>query len=70
MNRTFGAPSLARSGSGHAGDETSNVRPMTPLNAAPGLYSFKAIVNSCLNDLTSSVEFSRSVPGTWLWRST
>src|SRR5262245_47777904 len=42
MNKTFGAPSRARSGCGHAGDETSKVRPMTPLKAVPGLYSFIA----------------------------
>src|SRR5436190_12108790 len=39
MNKTLGAPSLARSGSGQAGLETSNVRPMTPGNAVPTLYS-------------------------------
>jgi hypothetical protein len=43
MNKTLGAPSLARKGSGQAGEETSNVRPITPLNALPGLYSFNAI---------------------------
>src|SRR5262245_42474683 len=43
MKRTLGAPSFARSGSGHAGDETSNVRPITPGNAVPGLYSTNAI---------------------------
>src|SRR5262245_2744215 len=42
MNTTFGAPFLARSGSGHAGDDSSNVRPITPENALPGLYSFSA----------------------------
>ncbi len=41
MNRMLGAPSFARSGLGHAGLETSNVRPMTPLNAVPGLYSLR-----------------------------
>jgi hypothetical protein len=39
----LGAPSLARSGSGHAGCETSNVLPITPGNAVPGLYSLSAI---------------------------
>jgi hypothetical protein len=39
MNRTFGAPSRARNGSGQAGLEVSNVRPMTPGNAVPGGYS-------------------------------
>ena len=44
MKMTFGAPSFARSGSGHAGDDLSNVRPITPVNAVPGLYSFSAMV--------------------------
>ena len=43
MNRTFGAPSLARLGSGHAGDDSSTVRPMVPVNADPGRYSFMVI---------------------------
>jgi hypothetical protein len=43
MKRTFGAPSFARLGSGHAGCETSAVRPITPGNVVPGLYSFSAI---------------------------
>jgi hypothetical protein len=37
---TFGAPSRARSGLGHAGVDTSGVRPITPENAAPDSYSF------------------------------
>src|SRR5438128_314309 len=40
MKRTFGAPSRARTGTGQAGFDTSNVRPTTPENACPGLYSF------------------------------
>ena len=44
MNRTFGAPWRARSGSGQAGCETSKVRPTTPENALPGLYSLRAIL--------------------------
>ena len=43
MNNTLGAPSFARSGSGHAGFDTSKVRPITPVNAVPGLYSFSAM---------------------------
>src|SRR5262249_7954619 len=46
MNRTLGAPSLARSGCGHAGCDTSNVLPITPENAVPSLYSFNAILLS------------------------
>src|SRR5215470_16368351 len=38
-NSTFGAPSRARTGAGHAGLDTSKVRPITPENACPGLYS-------------------------------
>ena len=43
MNSTLGAPSFARNGSGQAGSDTSKVRPLTPLNAVPGLYSLRAI---------------------------
>src|SRR5579863_1061511 len=42
MNMTLGEPSFALTGSGQAGLETSKVRPMTPENAVPDLYSFKA----------------------------
>ena len=44
MKSTFGAPFFERSGSGHAGDDLSKVRPMTPGNAVPGLYSLRAMV--------------------------
>src|SRR6516225_5161732 len=46
MKRTFGAPGRARFGAGHAGFDTSNVRPMTPGNAWPGLYSLSAMFPS------------------------
>src|SRR5271157_3515154 len=46
INNTLGAPSPARSGSGQAGDDTSNVRPITPGKAVPGLYSLSPIVLS------------------------
>jgi hypothetical protein len=39
MNRTFGAPFLARVSAGHAGLDSSAVRPITPGNVAPGSYS-------------------------------
>jgi hypothetical protein len=39
MNNTLGVPVGGRTGCGHAGDETSNVRPITPGKAAPGGYS-------------------------------
>ena len=41
--KDVGHPSLARKGCGQAGCDTSNVRPMTPVNAVPGLYSLSAI---------------------------
>jgi len=44
MNKTLGAPSLARSGSGQEGLDWSNVRPTTPLNALPDLYSFSEML--------------------------
>ena len=37
---TFGAPGTARSGRGHAGLDSSTVRPITPGNPVPDLYSF------------------------------
>src|SRR5215831_5485997 len=43
MSSTFGAPSRARFGIGHAGCDTSKVRPITPENACPGLYSLSGI---------------------------
>src|SRR5262245_11197854 len=43
MNSTFGAPSRARLGAGHAGSDTSKVRPITPEKAWPGLYSLSDI---------------------------
>jgi hypothetical protein len=36
---TLGAPSLARVGSGQAGEDSSSVRPITPGKGVPGLYS-------------------------------
>ena len=45
MNRTFGAPSDARFGAGHAGLDSSAVRPITPGNRAPGSYSIKDTPN-------------------------
>src|ERR1700733_585549 len=44
MNSTFGEPASARSGRGHAGLDSSVVRPITPGNAVPGSYSFSGIV--------------------------
>src|SRR4051812_41546734 len=40
---TLGDPGLARSGCGHAGDDSPTVRPITPGNAIPGSYSLIAI---------------------------
>jgi hypothetical protein len=39
MKRTLGVPGGTRTGSGHAGLETSKVRPIVPGNADPGGYS-------------------------------
>ncbi|MGW4090274.1 hypothetical protein [Nocardia sp. NPDC004750] len=39
MNTKFGAPGAARTGCGHAGFDTSVVRPMIPGKAVPRLYS-------------------------------
>jgi len=46
VTTTFGAPSRARFGAGHAGDDSSGVRPMTPGNGVPGVYSVRAITLS------------------------
>src|SRR5580765_5943895 len=46
MKRMLGAPSFARRGSGQAWLDTSNVRPMTPVKAVPGLYSLSAMSSS------------------------
>src|SRR5262245_30088621 len=61
MNNTFGAPSRARLGAGHAGLDTSKVRPITPENAWPDLYSFSAI------DRPPSLPRHRH-PQTFFWR--
>ena len=39
----FGEPSLARRGSGQAGEDSATVLPIIPGNADPGLYSFNDI---------------------------
>src|ERR1700733_3377660 len=44
MNSTFGEPASARSGRGHAGLDSSVVRPITPGNAVPGSYSFSGMI--------------------------
>src|SRR5262249_55336640 len=51
MNRMFGAPSRARLGAGHAGWDTSNVRPITPGKARPDLYSLSAMGGSLLSPI-------------------
>ena len=48
MNSTLGAPSWARLGCGQAGVDTSAVRPITPGNVVPGLYSFSAMSDNLL----------------------
>ena len=46
MKSTLGAPSFARFGAGQAGLDTSAVRPMTPGNVVPRLYSMIAMMGS------------------------
>src|SRR5215471_17987041 len=46
---TFGASRLARSGRGHAGLDSSAVRPITPGNAVPGSYSVSPIDRSSIH---------------------
>src|SRR4029079_6792226 len=58
MNKTFGDPDLARTGRGHAGDDSPIVRPVTPGNAVPGSYSLNAI-----EDLPVGAEQGGSAPG-------
>ena len=43
MNSTFGAPFGARTGAGHAGVDSSAVRPITPGKAVPDGYSFSGM---------------------------
>jgi hypothetical protein len=42
-NSTFGAPFGARTGAGHAGDDSSAVRPIAPGKGEPDGYSFSGI---------------------------
>src|SRR5215471_14399111 len=46
---TFGASRLARSGRGHAGLDSSAVRPITPGNAVPGSYSVSPIARPSIH---------------------
>ena len=52
--RTFGAPSRARGGAGHAGLDSSAVRPITPGKAAPSGYSTIGIMDSLFGKAASS----------------
>jgi hypothetical protein len=40
MNKTLGASAFALFGSGQAGEDSSDVLPMTPTKGAPGSYVF------------------------------
>jgi hypothetical protein len=53
----LGAPSAGRGGSGQAGDDSSIVRPMTPVNGVPSLYVLIAIVIAPLGLSYSGLEF-------------
>src|SRR5947209_1690126 len=73
MKSTLGAPSRVRSGSGHAGLDSSVVRPIRPGNAVPGLYSSSDMVGCLLRhggtSSSPSVRFidaAREPPGTTL----
>ena len=44
MNSTFGEPGVCPQRPGHAGLDSSVVRPITPGNAVPGSYSFSGII--------------------------
>jgi hypothetical protein len=46
MKRTFGDPFGALAGAGHAGLDSSTVRPTTPGKRPPGSYSIKDISSS------------------------
>ena len=46
MNSTFGDPRSARKGRGHAGRDSSVVRPITPVNPVTGSYSSTDIPTS------------------------
>jgi hypothetical protein len=50
MISTFGDPDAARTGRGHAGLDSSAVRPMTPGNVVPGSYSWRLISRFLLGD--------------------
>src|SRR5215203_5800771 len=43
-NSTFGAPSFARIGAGHAGLDSCTVRPMTPGKSLPCGYSTRSLI--------------------------
>ncbi len=43
ITMTFGVPADARFGAGHAGDDSSSVRPITPGNSVAGSYSMMSL---------------------------
>src|SRR5436190_8981158 len=68
MYRTLGEPGFARRGAGHAGVETSAVRPTTPGNAEPGSYSLRDMCrpfggSEAANDAAKAKVTSRGVDG-------
>src|SRR5262245_39723563 len=73
MNSTFGAPGLARTGAGHAGEDSPMVRPMRPGNVVPGLYSLSSAfaepdrplvvsAEAAINELPLSSRSRRFIP--------
>src|SRR5262245_61687726 len=69
MNNTFGDPGLARTGEGHAGDDSPMVRPMRPGNVVPGGYSFSSAfavapvsAEAAISELPLSSKSRRLIP--------
>ena len=62
MNSTFGAPFGARTGAGHAGVDSSAVRPITPGKAVPDGYSFSGISTLLFADHVARASRCRTRP--------
>src|SRR5262245_47987170 len=69
MNNTFGDPGFARTGEGHAGEDSPIVRPMRPGNVVPGGYSFSSAfavapvsAEAAISELPLSSKSRRLIP--------
>src|SRR3974390_1615084 len=60
MNSTFGDPGFARTGAGHAGDDSPMVRPMRPGNVVPGLYSLSSALAASERPVVARAEAATS----------